>query len=65
MPYGVGDYALVKVSNVAYPPTTEIVTADVDAVRNTVARNHVISDWRNFVEANREKADTELFPGNL
>ncbi len=65
VPYGVGDYALVKISNVSYPPTTEVVTADVDAVRNTVARNHVISDWRNFVEANREKADIELFPGNL
>ena len=65
VPYGIGDYALVKISNVSYPPTTEIVTADVQAVRNTVARNHVIADWRNFVAANRDKAEVELFPGNL
>ncbi|MGR8946843.1 MAG: SurA N-terminal domain-containing protein [Gammaproteobacteria bacterium] len=65
VPYGVGDYALVKVSNVTYPSSGEVVSADVRAVQNTVSRNRVISDWRNFVAANREKADVELFPGNL
>lgn len=63
--YGVGDYALVKVSNVTNPDGGELVSEDIAAVQNTVSRNRVISDWRNFVEANREDADIELYPGNL
>ncbi|MEM7466350.1 MAG: hypothetical protein AAF387_05635, partial [Pseudomonadota bacterium] len=63
--YGVGDYALVKVSNVTYPDAGELISDDVKAVQNTVTRNRVISDWRNFVSANRADADVELYPGNL
>lgn len=65
VPYGVGDYALVKVSNVSYPEGGEVITEDVAAVQNTVNRNRVITDWRTFVEATRETADIELYPGNL
>ncbi|MEM7466000.1 MAG: SurA N-terminal domain-containing protein [Pseudomonadota bacterium] len=63
--YGVGDYALVKVSNVTYPDAGELISDDVKAVQNTVTRNRVITDWRNFVSANRADADVELYPGNL
>ena len=65
VPFGVGDYALVKVSNVSYPEGGEVVTEDVAAVQNTVTRNRVITAWRTFVESSRENANIELFPGNL
>lgn len=63
--YGLGDYALAKISNVSYPEKSTLTTDDVQAVQNTVTRNRVITDWRNFVSANREGADVTLYPGNL
>ena len=65
VPFGVGDYALVKVSNISYPEGGEVITEDVAAVQNTINRNRVITDWRTFVEATREDAEVELYPGNL
>ena len=63
--YGLGDYAIAKVSNVKYPDSSEVAGDEVDAVQSTVARTRVITDWRNFVAANRSEAEVVLYPGNL
>lgn len=62
---GVGDYAIVGISNVELPPIEQLNISDISQLRRDVAADRSAVAWRDFVEILKSDATIELYPERL
>ena len=65
VPLGVGDYAIIGVSNVRLPEKEELNVSDISQLRRDVAEDRNSIAWRDFVEILKSDAKVESFPDRL
>lgn len=62
---GVGDYAIVGISNIELPPVEQLNISDISQLRRDVAADRSAVAWRDFVEILKSDATIELYPERL
>ena len=62
---GVGDYAIVGISNVELPPIEQLNVSDISQLRRDVSADRTAVAWRDFVEILKSDAAIELYPDRL
>ncbi|TDJ70049.1 MAG: hypothetical protein E2O35_00505 [Proteobacteria bacterium] len=65
IPIGIGDYAIVGISNVMIPPVEEINISDIAGLRRAISRDRTAASWRDFVDILKSDSDIETFPERL
>lgn len=62
---GIGDYAIVGISNVELPPIEQLNVSDISQLRRDVSADRTAVAWRDFVEILKSDATIELYPERL
>jgi peptidyl-prolyl cis-trans isomerase D len=62
---GIGDYAIVGISNVELPPIEQLNVSDISQLRRDVAGDRTAVAWRDFVEILKSDAAIDLYPERL